>query len=100
VSYCLGYDADEQRPSNILAADRNMSNFDFTGLPDNINCYIISSPSSGAYTARWSNGRCHGANIGMLVLSDGSGHRYDNPRLVPTLLGSTTDDGTLQFFFP
>jgi hypothetical protein len=31
ISYCLGIEADEGRPGNILAADRGTSGFDFTG---------------------------------------------------------------------
>jgi prepilin-type N-terminal cleavage/methylation domain-containing protein len=100
VSYCLGNEADEQRPSNILAMDRNLSGFDFIGLPDNINCFVLSSPSTGASTAKWRRGICDGANMGNVVLSDGSAHQYNNGQAVPTLVGSQTDDGTLQFYFP
>jgi prepilin-type N-terminal cleavage/methylation domain-containing protein len=100
ISYCLGNEADEQRASNILAADRNLWGFDFIGLPDNINCFVLSSSSSGALTANWRRGFCHGANRGVVVLSDGSAHQYNNSQLVPTIIGSTTDDGTLQFYFP
>ena len=99
VSYCLGNEADEQRVSNILAADRNFFGFDFTGLPDNINCFIL-TPPTGALTARWRRGLCHGANMGLIVLSDGSAHLYNDNRVVQTVIGSQTDDGTLQFYFP
>src|SRR5258705_4650312 len=37
ISYCLGTEADEKRPSNILVMDRNLDGFDFIGLPNNIN---------------------------------------------------------------
>jgi type II secretory pathway pseudopilin PulG len=33
-------EADEKGPA-ILAMDRNLSGFDFTGLPDNINCFVL-----------------------------------------------------------
>ena len=99
ISYCLGNEADEQRPSNILAADRNLVGFDFTALPDNINCFIL-TPPTGALTAKWRRGICHGANMGMVVLSDGSVHLYHDSSVVPTILATQTDDGTAQFFFP
>jgi prepilin-type N-terminal cleavage/methylation domain-containing protein len=100
LSYALGLEADEQRPANILALDRNLVGFDFTALPDNINCFVLSSPSSTASTAKWRRGICHGVNVGMAVLGDGSAHHYNDARAVQTILTSQTDDGTLQFFFP
>ena len=100
MSYCLGSEANEQRPSNILVMDRNLIGWDFIGLPNNINCFVLTSPSTGALTAKWRRGICHGANIGIVTLSDGSVHQYTEGRVVPTLLGSQTDDGTLQFYFP
>ena len=100
VSYCLGNEADEQRPGNILAMDRNLTGFDFTGLDDNINCWVLSSPSSNAGGAKWRRGICHGLNVGMVVLSDGSAHHFNDVRVVQTILASGTDDGTLQFYFP
>ncbi|HTD85640.1 MAG TPA: prepilin-type N-terminal cleavage/methylation domain-containing protein [Candidatus Binatia bacterium] len=99
VSYCLGNEADEQRAGNILAADRNLSGFDFTGLPDNINCFIL-TPPAGALTAKWRRNICHGANIGTVLLGDISVQLYNDPRVVPTILASQTDDGTVQFYFP
>src|SRR5689334_19587283 len=60
ISYALCTEASETRPRVILATDRNMSGFDFTALPDNINCFILSSPDSGARTAKWRKGVCHG----------------------------------------
>jgi prepilin-type N-terminal cleavage/methylation domain-containing protein len=100
ISYCVGNEADEQRAGNILAADRNMSGFDFIGLPDNINCFVLTSPSSGALTANWRRGICHGASRGVVVLSDGSAHQDNDSELVRTINASPTDDGTLQFYFP
>jgi prepilin-type N-terminal cleavage/methylation domain-containing protein len=104
VSYALCTEADEKRPNVFLALDRNLTGFDVTGLPDNINCFILSSPSTGAQTAKWRKGICHGENLGMAVLVDGSVHQYDNNRVVQTLLGYNpdrdTDVGNLQFFFP
>src|SRR6185503_17237942 len=86
VSYPLGNEADEKRPSNILAMDRNLINFDFTGLSDNINCFIL--PGGGAGTAKWLKGICHGLNAGMVVLGDGSAHHFTNVRVVQTILAS------------
>ncbi len=100
ISYCLGVEADEKRPGNILAMDRNLTGWDFTALSDNINCFVLSSPSSGAGTAKFRRGLCHGVNVGMVVLSDGSAHHFNDVRVVQTILASETDDGTLQFFFP
>jgi prepilin-type N-terminal cleavage/methylation domain-containing protein len=104
ISYALCNEADEKRPRVILATDRNMTGFDFTGLPDNINCFILTSPDTGAATATWRRGICHGENIGMVALGDGSVHQFNNIRLVQTLLGydpaRETDVGNLQFYFP
>lgn len=83
---------------------RGITGFDFVGLPDNINCFILSSPNSGAATAKWRKGVCHGADAGNMVLGDGSVAQYNDSRLVKTLLGydttTETDDGNLQFYFP
>ena len=88
----------------FLSVDRNMAGFDFVGLPDNINCFVLNSTSTGARTATWRQGACHGPNAGQVSLGDGSVQSLDNPRLVRTLvgfdIGSETEDGTLQFFFP
>jgi prepilin-type N-terminal cleavage/methylation domain-containing protein len=104
VSYALCQEADEKRPRVFLAIDRNMIGFDFTALPDNINCFILSSPGTGAGSAKWRRGICHGDNIGMVALGDGSVHQLNNIRLVQTLLSydlsKETDGGNLQFFFP
>ncbi|HAB19812.1 MAG TPA: prepilin-type N-terminal cleavage/methylation domain-containing protein [Verrucomicrobiota bacterium] len=104
ISYALCNEADEKRPRVILATDRSMFGFDFTGLPENINCFILGSPDSGARTARWRKGACHGANVGMVALGDGSVQQLNDSRLVQTLTGydpaTETDDGTLQFYFP
>jgi prepilin-type N-terminal cleavage/methylation domain-containing protein len=104
VSYALCHEADETRPRMILASDRNLFGFDFTGLPDNINCFILTSPATGAATATWRKGTCHGADVGIVVFGDGSAQRLDNSTLVRTLLGfktaTETDGGLLQFYFP
>jgi len=104
ISYALCNEADEKRPRVILATDRNMSGFDFTGLPDNINCYILTSPDSGARTATWRKGVCHGENTGIVAFGDGSVQQLNNTKLVQTLLGYDpaieTDEGNLQFYFP
>jgi hypothetical protein len=104
VSYALCSGASEDRPRLILAADRNMVGFDFTGLPDNINCFILTSPGTGAGSAKWRRGICHGANLGQVVLTDGSVQQMNDPNLARTLTGydsaTETDSGLLQFFFP
>jgi hypothetical protein len=104
ISYALCNEADEKRPRVMLAIDRNLTGFDFTGLPDNINCFVLTSPNTGAATARWRRGMCHGSNAGMVALSDGSVHQLNDRRLVQTLVSyspaAETDDGNLQFYFP
>jgi len=104
ISYALCNEADEKRPRVILATDRNMFGFDFTGLPDNINCFILSSPHTGAATARWRRDMCHGANVGVVAFGDGSVSQLNDVGLVQTLKGynptTETDDGNLQFYFP
>ena len=104
ISYALCNEGDEKRPRVILATDRSLSGFDFTGLPDNISCFILTSPGGGAATAKWRRTFCHGANFGVVALSDGSIQQLNDASLVQTLLGydtaRETDDGTLQFYFP
>lgn len=104
ISYALCQESDEKRPRVFLATDRNLNGFDFTGLSDNINCFILTSPDTGAASAKWRRGICHGANIGMVALGDGSVQQLNDFRLVQTLVGydpaKETDDGTLQFYFP
>jgi prepilin-type N-terminal cleavage/methylation domain-containing protein len=104
VSYALCNEAAENRPRVILATDRNLSGFDFTGLPDNINCFVLTSPETGARFAKWRKGICHGLNAGNVALSDGSIQLLNDSRLVESLIGydpaTESDDGTLQFFFP
>lgn len=104
ISYALCLEANELRPRVFLAIDRNMTGFDFTALSDNINCFILTSPNTGARTAKWRRGICHGDNIGLAVQCDSSVSQYNNDRLVQTLLGydpsKDTDSGNLQFFFP
>ncbi len=104
VSYALCSEADEKRPRVMLATERNLSGFDFTGLPDNINCFVLTSPNTGAATARWRRGACHGANVGVVALGDGAVDQFNDVRLVKTLVGYDptveTDEGNLQFFFP
>ena len=104
VSYALCNEGDEKRPRVILATDRNMSGFDFTGLPENVSCFVLTSPGTGARTAKWRKGICHGPNTGVVALSEGSVQQLDDSRLVRTLLSydpaRETDGGNLQFYFP
>jgi prepilin-type N-terminal cleavage/methylation domain-containing protein len=104
ISYALCVEADDKRPRVVLASDRNMSGFDVTGLPDNINCFILTSADTGARTAKWRKGVCHGENSGIVTLGDGSVQQLNDSKLVQTLTTydptSETDEGNLQFFFP
>ena len=104
ISYALCKEADERKPRVFLAIDRNLIGFDYTGLPDNINCFILSSPDTGAHGATWRKGICHGGNVGMAALSDGSVQQYNDATVVRTLLSyniaTETDGGNFQFFFP
>jgi prepilin-type N-terminal cleavage/methylation domain-containing protein len=104
ISYALCNEADEKRPRVTLSVDRNLIGFDFTGLPENINCFVLTSPDTGARTAKWRQGICHGANTGVVALSDGSVQQWNDLRLVQTLVGynpaTETDAGNLQFYFP
>jgi prepilin-type N-terminal cleavage/methylation domain-containing protein len=104
IGYALCTEANETRPRMILGTDRNMYNFDFTGLPDGINCFVLTSSGSGAYTAFWRKNISHGANAGTVSLSDGSVQQLIDATLVETLTGynttTETDEGLLQFFFP
>lgn len=104
IGYAPCAEASEARPRVMLATDRSMSGFDFTGLPDNINCFVLTSASSGASTAKWRRGIGHGPNVGNVVLGDGSTQQLNDASLVETLLSfdpaRETDEGFLQFFFP
>jgi len=104
ISYALCKEAQEKTPRVFLAIDRNLIGFDYTGLPDNVNCFILSSPDTGAHDAKWRKGICHGANIGVAALSDGSVQQFNDGYLVQTLLSydltQETDGGNFQFFFP
>lgn len=104
LSYALANEASQKKPRMILATDRNMVGFDFTGLPDNINCFVLSSPQTGAATAKWRRDICHGANVGQVARCDGSVERLNDSSLVQTLVGynlsTEAEEGLLQFFFP
>src|SRR5689334_14856875 len=87
ISYTLCNEADETRPRVFLATDRSMTGFDVSGppLPDNLRCYqLYLGSSSGAATARWTKTLCHGANVGMVVLGDGSVQQMNDSTLVQT----------------
>ena len=104
ISYAMCNEADEKRPRVTLSVDRNLTGFDFTGLPDNINCFVLTSANTGARTAKWRQGMCHGANSGVVAISDGSVQQWNDSRLVQTLVNynpaTETDAGNLQFYFP
>jgi len=73
VSYSLGDDADEKKPKHILAADRNLNGFEFSGLHDNTACYTIESPEGGR-NAQWKKSVCHGAKCRMECQEGGQSH--------------------------
>ena len=101
VCYSVGNDADEKLPRNILAADRNLSGFDVTGLPDSTVCYTIGG--GGGQNAKWRKAQCHGLNAGNMAMSDGSVQQVKDAGLLRTVLGtqeSETVDGTLRFYVP
>lgn len=101
VSYSLGNDADERKPRHILAADRNLTGFDVTGLPDNSACYTINLPGGGQ-KARWSKTVSHGRE-GNLGMSDGSVQKVNDTGLLKSVLSinsAETLDGSLRFFLP
>ena len=105
ISYCLSEQADEKRPRMILIAERSITGFDITtGLGENRHCFILPPVGTGATTAIWRRNVCHGPNLGLLTLCDGSVRALNNADLVRTLTGydpaSDTDDGTLPFFIP
>lgn len=104
ISYALCMEADEKRPRVTLAIDRNLSGFDFTGLPDGVNCFVLTSEATGAKTAKWRRGSCHGAGAGMALFSDNSVQSATDNRIVDILTSYNpsrdTDEGYLQFFFP
>lgn len=102
VSYILGIDGDDKHPGNILAADRNLTGFEITGLPDNMTCFLISIPNGGA-DAKWKAKVCHGAGAGNALFGDGSAQPLNDSRLLKQI--TTTDpantiDGTLRYFVP
>ena len=104
VSFSIGNDADENKPFNILAADRSLSGFEFTAQPDNTTCYTAPGVA-GFYgkNARWDKAVSHGPNAGNLAFCDGSVQQLSNVQLTNTLRlirKDDTVDGTLRFFVP
>jgi prepilin-type N-terminal cleavage/methylation domain-containing protein/prepilin-type processing-associated H-X9-DG protein len=101
VSYALGNDAKQTLPKHFLAADRNLSGFEFTGLNDNTACYTINLPGGGQ-NARW-NRFNHGLNAGNAGFCDGSVQRLSDIGLrgsVLTINSADTVDGSLRFYVP
>jgi prepilin-type N-terminal cleavage/methylation domain-containing protein len=102
VSYALGDDAEGTKPNTILAADRSLTGFEYSGLHDNTACYTINT-ANGGRNARWDKALNHGANAGNLGLSDGSVLQVTDAGLtnaVRTIHTSETIDGTLRFYIP
>ncbi len=104
ISYPLGNDADEAKPSHILAADRSMTGFEVGPpvLPFNAACYTIGA--GGGMNARWDKDLCHGANAGNLGLSDGSVQQLTNAKLTNTVRtirpADCVDGFSVRMFLP
>ena len=104
VSYDLGNDADETKPRHILSADRSMSGFEVTGLPQNAACYTQIGTANAGKNAKWDKALCHGAVGGNVGLSDGSAQQFNNSALPATIRtfqpGESVDISTLRFLIP
>lgn len=102
ISYALGDDADDKKPRHILAADRSLSGFEYSGLHDNTACYTINTPNGGK-NAKWDKALSHGANAGNLAMSDGSVQLVNDNGLKAAVLSinsADTLDGSLRFYVP
>ena len=102
LSYALGDDAQDAKPHHILAADRTLGGFEYSGLRDNTACYTINTPTGGQ-NAKWTPEGCHKANAGNLAFSDGSVQQGNDAALLKAVrLVNTADtlDGTLRFYLP
>jgi prepilin-type N-terminal cleavage/methylation domain-containing protein len=102
LSYALGDDASETKPHHILAADRSLGGFEYTGLRDDTACYTINTPTGGQ-NAKWTTSGCHGLSAGNLALSDGSVQQANDAglvRSVRSINSSDTLDGSLRFYLP
>ena len=103
VSYVLGSDADETRPFHVLAADRSLTGFEFSGQPDNTVCYTAPGASYFGRNAKWDPALCHGPSAGNLLLGDGSVQQLTDitlTNLLSIINKSQTLDGTLRFYVP
>ncbi len=102
VSYHLGNDVEESKPSHVLSADRSMTGYEVPGQPDNTVCYLA-TPGYFGQNARWDPSLCHGANAGNLVLGDGSVQQLTDAGLASVIRNipkNQTIDGTLRFYVP
>jgi len=102
LSYELGNDADQTKPNMILAADRSLGGFEFSGLWDNTACFTINSPVGGQ-GAKFDGAMCHGANNGNVGFCDGSVQQLSDSRLVQavrSINSSETVDGTVRMYVP
>src|SRR5204862_7261027 len=103
VSIILGNDENQEKPGNILSAERSMTCFEVTGLPDNTVCYTPIGGSGGS-NARWDRDLCHGANAGNLGLGDGSVQQLTDATLVKTVrsipVADTVDGFSLRYYIP
>jgi prepilin-type N-terminal cleavage/methylation domain-containing protein len=102
LSYALGDDANETKPHHILAADRSLGGFEYTGLRDSTACYTINT-ATGGQNAKWTPSGCHSQNAGNLAFSDGSVQQANDAGLLRAVrIINTTDtlDGSLRFYLP
>ena len=103
VSYALGNDAKEDKPTHILAGDRSMTGFGFTGLPNKAACYVISNPSAPDL-AKWDSDLNHGSDSGNLTFCDGSVQQLSRARFIETLRSFSpsdmVDNTTVRMFLP
>ena len=103
VSYHVGNDADETKPLHILAADRSLTGFNFSGLFENTACFTMLGTAGAGANARWDKDLCHGANAGNAAFSDGSAQQLTDSLLKTAIRiyrPSETLDTTLRMFVP
>ena len=102
ISYDVGDDADQKRPTYILATDRSLTGFDFPGQHDNTACYSITL-ATGGKKAKWDQTISHRANSGNLSFCDGSVQQFNDANIlafVRSIKPAETVDGTFRFYLP
>jgi hypothetical protein len=102
VSYDVGNDGNETRPSTIIAADRSLTGYEVPNQYEHTVCYLA-GPGYYGKDAKWDPAVCHGGNAGNLVFSDGSAQQLNDVGVKEALRAvqkPETLDGTLRFFLP